>query len=344
MRGVYLLLGLIVGALAVILIVMAMPGASGLMTAPTPVPTATPTPKPTRSPIPVDKKYTSVHDTKVKVYFKEYDEIREMYLEEYMIGVVAGEVPASYRLEAVKAQAVAARTYTMYTIRHGGCSKHPGADVCTDSSCCQSFETEEERIENWPEEYLYYYSVICKAVMDTAGEVMLYDGKPIDAMYHASSGGWTEDSDHVYKYAYPYLKSVESPYEEDKYQDMQKTFTREEFVKKINAAYPEANLQAETLAEDIAILSTYPSGRVESMRLGGTEAAGTKVKKTLGLLSALFTFEVTDTEVIFHTKGYGHGVGMSQSGANGMAKQGSTYREILSHYYTGIQYGIIGQY
>ena len=309
----------------------------------TPEPTATPTPRPTRSPIPVDVDYTAVHDTRVKVYIKETGELKEMYMEEYLIGVVAAEVPAAYRIEAIKAQAVAARCYTVRKLRHDGCATHPEANICTDSSCCQAYATEEEREAQWPEEYPYYFSVICKAVMETAGECMLVGGRPIDAMYHASSGGWTEDSENVYKNKYNYLRSVESPYEDDKYQNVTVTFTRREFTEKINAAYPDAKLTEKGLENEVQIESTFPSGRVESMRLGGTKQPGTKIKKTLKLYSALFTFEITDDEVIFHTKGYGHGVGMSQSGANGMAKQGATYRQILSHYYTGVKFGIIGR-
>lgn len=307
--------------------------------------TPTPTPRPTRSPVPVTVDYTAVHDTTVNVYFHETGKIVNMPLEEYMIHVTAGEVPASYPLEAIKAQAVAARSYTLYTIRHGGCAKHKdeGADICTDSSCCQSYKPEEEMRAEW-DEFPYYYSMVCKAVMETAGEVMLYHSKPIDAMYHAASGGKTEDSEHVYKNAVSYLRSVDSPYENDKYNNVKKTFTREEFAEKINSLYPKANLDPARLEEQVKIESTYESGRVETLRIGGTTAAGTKIRKSLTLLSTLFTIEFTDENIIFHTWGNGHGVGLSQYGANGMARQGYTYKEILSHYYTGVKFGIIGQY
>lgn len=310
---------------------------------PSPTPTATPTPKPTLSPIPVDIDYTAVHDTKVKVYLHETGEVKEMYLEEYIIGVVADEVPAAYNIEAIKAQAVAARTYTLYNIRHHDSKKHPAADICTDSSCCQAYATEEERHAQWPEEYPYYFSKVCQAVMETAGEVMTVGGKTIDAMFHASSGGWTEDSEHVYSNKINYLRSVESPYEDDRYQDVTVTFTRKAFADKVNAAYPEAKLSADKLEEQVEIGSKFETGRVETMRLGGTEVRGTKFRSKLGLNSTMFTMDITADSVIFHTKGKGHGVGMSQSGANGMAKQGNTYKQILSHYYTHVKFGTIGR-
>lgn len=307
--------------------------------------TPSPSPRPTRSPVPVEVDYTAVHDMRLNVYFHDTGKIVNMPLEEYMIHVVAGEVPASYPMEAIKAQALAARSYTLYTIRHGGCAKHKdeGADICTDSGCCQSYKPEIEMLEEW-DEYPYYYSVVCKAVMDTAGEVMLSGGKPIDALYHSASGGRTEDSEHVYKNKVKYLRSVESPFEDDKYNDVKKTFTRAAFCEKINALYPKADLSPEKLEEQVRIESTYESGRVETIRLGGTSTAGTKIRKSLTLLSTLFTIEFTPEDIVFHTWGNGHGVGLSQYGANGMARQGYTYKEILSHYYTGVRFGVIGQY
>lgn len=340
----YICMGVFLTMLVCVAVILALnTGKKEAAPAPTPEPTATPTPKPTRSPIPVDIDYTAVHDAKVKVYLHETGEVKEMYLEEYIIGVVADEVPAAYSFEAIKAQAVAARTYTLYNIRHHDSKKHPEADICTDSSCCQAYATEAERMEQWPEEYGYYFSVICKAVMETAGEVMTVGGKTIDAMFHASSGGWTEDSEHVYANKVNYLRSVESRYEDDRYQNVTVSFTRKEFADKANAAYPDAHVSADKLETEVAVKSIYPSGRVETMRLGGTEVKGTKFRSKFGLNSALFTMEITEDKVIFHTKGKGHGVGMSQSGANGMAKQGATYKQILSHYYTGVKFGTVGR-
>ncbi len=299
---------------------------------------------PTRSPIPVEIDYTKVHKTYVKVFFQDEGEVRDMLLEEYILGVVSGEMPASYSLEAVKAQAVAARTYTLYSIRHGGCKTNPNADVCTSSSCCQTYNSEKRMHDKWGDQYPYYHSVIAKAVMDTAGEVMLYGGKPINAMYHAASGGWTEDSENVYGSSFAYLRSVESPHEIGSRQTGQVKYGREEFVTRVNGARPNANMTPDKLEEQLKILSLYPSGRVEKLQLNEDVITGRTARKIFGLDSAMFTVEVTDKEVVFHTKGFGHGVGMSQAGANGMGADGADYRTILLHYYSGVEIGVIGQY
>ena len=301
-------------------------------------------PAPTWSPLPVDVNFTKVHSTTVKVFFPDEGEIREMYLEEYILGVVAGEMPSSYSLEALKAQAVAARTYTLYAMRHGGCNSNSKADVCTSSSCCQTYRTEAKMHKSWGDTYTYRYSVIAKAVMETAGEVMLYKGKPINAMYHAASGGWTEDSENVYGSKYDYLRSVESPHEIGSRQTGQQVYTRQEVADRINGARPNARIEADKLEEQLLILSLFPSGRVEKVKINEDEISGRNFKKIFGLDSAMFTVEITADQVIFRTKGFGHGVGLSQAGANGMGADGADYHTILSHYYTGITFGIIGHY
>ena len=299
---------------------------------------------PTWSPLPVDVNFTKVHSTYVKVFFPEQGEIRDMLLEEYILGVVAGEMPSSYGLEALKAQAVAARTYTLYSIRHGGCNSNSNADVCTSSSCCQTYRSDAKLRKSWGDTYTYRYSVVAKAVMDTAGEVMLYKGKVINAMYHAASGGWTEDSENVYGNKYDYLRSVQSSHEIGSRQTGQQIYSRAEFVERVNGARPNAHVEEDKLEEQVKILSLFPSGRVEKMQLNEDEITGRNAKKIFGLDSAMFTVEITDKEVIFRTKGFGHGVGLSQAGANGMAADGADYKTILTHYYTGITFGIVGQF
>jgi stage II sporulation protein D len=180
--------------------------------------------------------------------------------------------------------------------------------------------------------------------MDTAGEVMLYNGKPINAMYHAASGGWTEDSENVYGSTFAYLRSVESPHEIGSRQTGEVRYHRGTFVEKVNGARPNANMEEDKLEEQLKVLSLYPSGRVEKLQLNQDEVTGRTARKLFGLDSAMFTVEVTSDEVIFRTKGFGHGVGMSQAGANGMASDGADYRTILLHYYTGVSLGVIGQF
>ncbi|MBR0206011.1 MAG: stage II sporulation protein D [Clostridia bacterium] len=319
----------------------ALPEGDALTVEETPEPVI---PAPTWSPLPVDINFTKVHSTYVKVFFPEKGEIQDMLLEEYILGVVAGEMPVSYSLEALKAQAVAARTYTLYSIRHGGCNTNPNADVCTSSSCCQTYRSDAKLRRSWGDQYTYKYSVIAKAVMDTAGEVMLYKGKVINAMYHAASGGWTEDSENVYSNRFEYLRSVESPHEIGSRQTGQQVYTRKEAAERINGARPAANVDPDKLEDQVKILSLYPSGRVEKIQFNEDVVSGRTAKKIFGLDSAMFTVEITDTEVIFRTKGFGHGVGMSQAGANGMAADGADYKTILQHYYTGVTFALIGQF
>jgi stage II sporulation protein D len=342
-----ILLGITLLLVAMVLLVVgviracALPEGDALTAEDTPEPII---PAPTWSPLPVDVNFTKVHNTYVKVFFPDQGEIRDMLLEEYILGVVAGEMPVSYNLEALKAQAVAARTYTLYSIRHGGCNSNPNADVCTNSSCCQTYRSDAKLRRSWGDTYTYKYSVIAKAVMDTAGEVMLYNGKVINAMYHAASGGWTENSENVYGNKFAYLRSVESPHEIGSRQTGQQTYGRKEFADRVNGARPTANMDPDKLEEQLKVVSLFPSGRVEKLQLNEDVVTGRIAKKLFGLDSAMFTVEITDSQVIFHTKGFGHGVGMSQAGANGMAADGADYKTILTHYYTGITIGIIGHF
>lgn len=342
-----ILMGLTALLVAVVLLVVgviracALPEGDALTVEESPEPII---PAPTWSPLPVDIDFTKVHKTYVKVFMQDEGEIRDMLLEEYVLGVVAGEVGPSYPMEALKAQAVATRTYTLYSIRHGGCKTNPNADVCTSSSCCQTFRSDAKLRKSWGDKYTYKYSVIAKAVMDTAGEVMLYNGKVIDAMYHGASGGWTENSENVYSNAIPYLRSVESAHEIGSRQTGQVTFARAAFVERVNGARPNAHMTLENLESQVKTLSLYPSGRVEKLQLGEDVITGKTARKIFGLDSSMFTVEITDSDVIFRTKGFGHGVGMSQAGANGMAADGADYRTILTHYYTGVSIDVIGQY
>ena len=176
-----------------------------------------------------------------------------------------------------------------------------------------------------------------EAVYSTAGEVATYEGALIEALYHSTAGGMTESSENVFASAQPYLVSVESPGEEGSahYRDSI-TFPRKSFITKLNAAFPRAELSAKKLEVQVEITARFASGRVKTVRLGKVEVTGRQFRKALDLPSANFTIEFVGEDVRVSTKGYGHGVGMSQYGANAMAKEGSDYRAILQHYYTGI--------
>lgn len=260
--------------------------------------------------------------------------ITQMPLEEYLVGVVAGEMPASFEPEALKAQAVAARTYTLYKKEHGGCSAHPGADICTDSTNCQAYVTDEEMTKNWGDKKTENLAKITDAVNSTAGKVIYYNGETIQVFYHASSGGRTENSENVYAEALPYLRSVESEGEEESsnyYGEV--TVGLNDFKKDMEDFSPGISFDGVALVGDIV---RFDSGRVESIEIGNHSFTGREIRGIFSLNSANFTIDQSANNVTFHTVGFGHGVGMSQTGANAMAKQGADYIGILTHYFFGV--------
>ena len=273
----------------------------------------------------------------VQVYVKETGKTVSMPVETYLERVVAAEMPASFHVEALKAQAVAARTYTYKRMADGGCTN--GAQLCTDSTCCQAYDSDEDCRKKWGSAYESNMKKIHTAVIETHGEVMEYNGALIEALYHAASGGQTEDSENVFAAARPYLRGVESENEVgSSHLRDEERMTRKEFAAAVNKQWSKAGLKASSLEKQVEIEERFKSGRVETIRLGKVEATGRELRGALELRSAWFTIEFTGDEVIINTRGYGHGVGMSQSGANGMAQEGKDYREILMHYYTGIQF------
>ena len=279
--------------------------------------------------------------TQIKVYDHRADKLVDMDLEAYIVGVVSAEMPVRYEFEALKAQAVASRTYTLYSMAHGGCHTNPDADVCTNSKCCQAYSSLERMQESWGSSYTENYARVAEAVMGTAGEVLTYNGKLCDALYHACSGGQTEDSEHVYANALPYLRGVDSPYE-DPMRTEDVAFGTDALVELIAAKYPDSGVTADNVRDAVRIAAAYESGRVETLQLGKAAITGKQARSVFGLKSTMFTVTWTNDGIVFHTKGYGHGVGLSQNGANGMAKHGSDYREILLHYYTGVSIASYG--
>lgn len=261
-------------------------------------------------------------------------DLTQMAMEEYLVGVVAAEMPASYDIEALKAQAVAARTYTEYKKKHGGCSAHSGADICCDSAHCQAYMTAEEMAESWGSDTDMYIEKIVSAVYDTCGEMIYYDGEEIQVFYHASSGGRTENSENVYPEALPYLVSVDSEGEESssRYYGEIKV-SRRDFIKKMKAFSPSISFDGQAL---IGRIKRFESGRVESIEVGSESFTGREIRGIFSLNSANFTIEEDGDDIKFSTIGFGHGVGLSQTGANAMAKNGADYIEILTHYFTGV--------
>lgn len=247
-------------------------------------------------------------------------------LEEYVAGVVAAEMPASFPEEALKAQAVAARTYQLRQMRAAGSDA-----VLYDVG--QAYCTEQEQREKWGEAYALYAAKIRKAVRDTQGEILTYGGEPILAAFHAQSGGKTEAAAQVWSQDVPYLQSVES--EGDKNAPNHRTqaeFSAAEIAGALRAQGME--ISAENL--QITIESRTAADYVEWVRVGEQRLTGRQMREALGLRSADFTLEKTEEGFLFTVLGYGHGAGMSQYGAAALAKQGKGYREILQHYYTGV--------
>lgn len=260
-------------------------------------------------------------------------------LEEYLVGVVAAEMPASFEPEALMAQAVAARTYAARRMAaYGGapCGKH-GAELCTDSACCQAYRSEEALRKRWGESAELYLDKIRSAVEATAGQVLVYRGELIEALFHSNSGGRTEAAADVFGGSAPYLQSVLSPGEEAfaHYRDTV-TLSEKAFVSQLNEAFPKAKLKVSTLERSVEILERSEGGRVTKLKLGKITVTGRQLRAALDLPSAAFSITFSGGEVRIDTRGYGHGVGMSQYGANAMAQAGQNYQAILTHYYTGV--------
>lgn len=263
-------------------------------------------------------------------------ELAEMTMADYLWSVVAAEMPASFEPEALKAQAVTARTYTAWKMGAGE-TNHPEADVCTDINCCQAFIRREQAITNWGTDGHAYAEKIRAAVSETDGKVICYGGQPIQAVFFSSAAGRTEDAVAVWGNAVPYLVGVDSPEGESvPNYHTEVSFTAQQFKEVFLAHYSGADLSGEP-GSWFRNKTMTASGRVAGMDVGGVTVAGTRLRSMLGLRSTCFSVETTDTSVVFHVTGYGHGVGMSQYGANTLAKQGKTWQEILKWYFTGVE-------
>ena len=261
----------------------------------------------------------------------------ELSVEEYLQGVLRGEMPAAFHMEALKAQTVAERPYLYYQMAAGAKPSHPQADVCTDPSCCTAYLTEAAAREKWGAAFEECNEKILEAVSSTDGQVMYYGGEPIMAVFPSSSAGVTATSGEVWTADLPYLVSVESPESADTVPNYYsvKTFTASEFREMFSAAYPTAKWGEKT-GEWVSDVVRTDTGRVESATIGGVEVSGQDLRRIFSLRSTSFTIEAGEGDITFRVTGYGHGVGMSQYGANALAQEGKTWREILQWYYTGI--------
>ncbi|MEG0596986.1 MAG: stage II sporulation protein D [Oscillospiraceae bacterium] len=265
--------------------------------------------------------------------------VETMKLSEYLFRVVAAEMPASFETEALKAQCVAARTYTLKKCQTGE-PKHPDADVCSDIQCCQAYLDPQTARAAWGDKGAEFTEKIGAAVAATDGVVATYGGELISAVFFSSAAGETNDAVAVWGNAVPYLQGVKSPegagdvpgYVSDV------TVTAAEFRTKFLEKYPSAVLEGEPKSW-FGAAKTAENGAVEGLTVGGVAVTGQELRTLCDLRSAQFTVVTAGESITFHVTAYGHGVGMSQYGANVMAKNGAGYEEILKHYYTGVEVG-----
>lgn len=272
----------------------------------------------------IQLKYVSNKTVRVKRLST--DKVEEVPLEEYIVGVLAGEMPIDFELEALKAQAVASRSYVLKRMEYNMDNEY---DV-VDSVLNQVYLDDDYLKETWGNNYTIKINKLRTAVNETYNEYMEYDGEIIDALFFSTSNGYTEDSHLVFNLELPYLKSVESSWDQEvssafssKY-----TYSLQEFYEKLGLEYKDKL--------EVEILEKSSTNRVLKLKINGQEFEGTTLYNKLGLRSTDFEITQVGSNVVFDMKGYGHGVGMSQYGALGMAKQGYTYDEILKHYYTGV--------
>ena len=255
---------------------------------------------------------------KKDVIVKLSDKNENITLEEYVIGVVAGEMPALFNEEALKAQAIASRTYVIKHLQK--------RDTISSTISDQVYLSKDEMKNKWQNKYNEYYNKIKKAVKETENLIMYYNNEPIKAYYYSMSNGYTESSLNVFNEYNDYLNVIKSPYDEDN--SHTETFSKDTFCNKLDIVCSEIN---------ISNIKKDNSNRIAKITINNKTFTGIEVRKKLSLRSTDFTITVEKNNISIKTKGYGHGVGMSQHGTNNMAKLGFTYEEILKYYYQNIE-------
>ncbi|MFD1708751.1 stage II sporulation protein D [Siminovitchia sediminis] len=276
--------------------------------------------------------------TEVAVYRTVSKKVEKLPLEEYVMGVVASEMPADFEEEALKAQALTARTYIVNHLLQSGEDDIPlDADV-TDTINHQVYKNKEELKHLWDQDFDWRMKKIEEAVKATEGEILTYDNKPITASFFSTSNGYTENAEDYWNNPVPYLKSVESPWDTQspKFID-QKVMSVQDFQEKLN-------VNIEKSGDLGTVTARTPGKKVAAVNIGGKTFSGREVREKLELKSTDFNWEKKGDTIVITTKGYGHGVGMSQYGANGMAKEGKKYKDIVSHYYQGVSISEANKY
>lgn len=277
-----------------------------------------------------------VAEDEIQFYFGDHTVVRVMNestgvitsvpFEEYIVGVLAGEMPVSFELEALKAQAVAARSYVMKKMIYNREKEYDVVDTVNN----QVYLSDDYLRTVWKDEYISKINKVKKAVVETKGEYLDYQGQVVEAFFFSTSVGMTENSEDVFVEKVPYLRSVKSEWDRDVspvFQD-QFTFNLSDFYMKLGLPYKQ-NI-------DVEVVEQTSTGRIKQVKINEVLFTGSDVFSKLGLRSTFFTIEQNGDDVTVYTKGYGHGVGMSQYGALGMALEGYTYDEILKYYYHGV--------
>ncbi len=272
----------------------------------------------------------------IKLLHTKTNEIEEVPLDTYLCNVVSAEMPVDFEKEALKAQAIVARTYTIYKIQN---KKHENADICDDSTCCQAWISKEDRKLKWDENVRESnWKKIEECVYETKGKIITYEGKPINAFFHSNSGGKTEIPVNVWGgTGYPYLQVVETAGEDGYLQYQSEVIlSQSDLISKLKTKYEDITIDF-TNNDDLKVLEYTDSGRVKTIKFGNHELSGTETRTLLDLRSTNFEIIKEGENIKFRVKGYGHGVGMSQTGADSLAKEGKTCEDIIKHFYIGVE-------
>lgn len=277
-----------------------------------------------------------VPNIQIAVYRTSTGTIEKVPLESYIQGVVASEMPIEFELEALKAQALAARTYIIRRLVEKDLTDTPEGSVVTDTEKHQVYQSESELQERWGIEYERKISRLNQAINETMGQVLTYEGRPINATFFSTSNGFTENSEDYWSTALPYLRSVASPWDKEspRYEE-QVTISIENFQK--NLGINNISISVSTNQTFSEVLSRTSGNRIKQVRIGDRTFTGKEVRELLDLSSSHFDWYLEDSQVVINTKGWGHGVGMSQWGANGMALEGYTSEQIVKYYYKDIR-------
>ena len=278
-------------------------------------------------------------DIQISVWDHSARVVRRLSLQDYLVGVVAAEMPASFELEALKAQAVAARTYTLRRLASDAermASEHPGgAQICTDPSHCQAWNSREQLVDKWGRTaYSANIRKVIAAVESTYGLVMTYNGRPIDAVYHSCCGGMTEDAAEVWGRSVPYLVPVACGCGR---RGVELSETRAVDNAHLLAALGIGARGVPAMASGVRVAARTGTDRASIVSVYGVPVSAAQLRRTLSLKSTRIAISSEGGKTVFRTTGYGHGVGMCQWGAASMAERGDTFDQILRHYYTGVR-------